>query len=185
MFHVEHSHILSFSDDIRPDSKSFRRQLSLTAIRSRIKLISGNQRSKMEIPNAFIGQASQPTADELSAALGASVVVWQELVDWFAEQKVVVQEWNSYSPKAGWSLRLKVKKRNIVHLAPCSSCFRVAFIFGDKAIAAARQSNLAKSTLKLLDEAPRYPEGTGLRMTVKSTRDLVEIRKLALIKLAN
>jgi hypothetical protein len=139
----------------------------------------------MENPNAFIGQAVQPTAEELASALGPAVVVWQELIDWFAEQKVVVQEWNSYSLKAGWSLRLKLKKRNIIYLAPCLGCFRVALIFGDKAIAAARQSNLAKSTLKLLDEAPRYPEGTGLRMTVKSTRDLVEIRKLALIKLAN
>jgi hypothetical protein len=52
-------------------------------------------------------------------------------------------------------------------------------------MAAARQSNLAGSTLKRLDEAPRYPEGTGLRLIVKSSKDLVEIRKLALIKLAN
>jgi hypothetical protein len=139
----------------------------------------------MEILNAFIGKAAQPTAEELASALGTSVVVWQELVDWFAEQKVVVQEWNSYSPKAGWALRLKVKKRNIIYLAPCSGCFRVALVFGDKAVAAARQSNLSENTLKLLDEAPRYPEGTGLRLTVKSSRDLVEIRKLALIKLAN
>ena len=87
--------------------------------------------------------------------------------------------------KYGWSLRLKDKKRNIIYLSPCEGCFRVAFIFGDKAIAAARQSDLSKSTLKLLDEAPRYPEGTGLRLMVKSAKDLVEIRKLALIKLAN
>jgi hypothetical protein len=139
----------------------------------------------MENPNAFIGKTTQPTAEEVIAVLGATAVVWKELIAWFAEQNVVDQEWNSYSHKYGWSLRLKVKKRNIIHLAPCSGCFRVAFIFGDKAVAAARQSNLSKSTLKLLDEAPRYPEGTGLRFTVKSSKDLAAIRKLALIKLAN
>jgi hypothetical protein len=139
----------------------------------------------MDNPNAFIGKATQPTLDELVSALGPAAIVWQELVDWFAEQKVVDQEWKSYSPKAGWSVRLKVKKRNIIYLSPCASCFIVGFIFGDKAVAAARQGGLSKSTLKLLDEAPRYPEGTGLQLTVKSSKDLAAIRKLALIKLAN
>ena len=139
----------------------------------------------MENPNAFIGQTTQPTTEEVIAVLGPTGALWKELIDWLAEQKVVDQEWNSYSPKAGWSLRLKVKKRNIIYLSPCSGCFRVALIFGDKAVAAARQAGLSKSTLKLLDEAPRYQEGTGLRLSVKSSKDLAAIRKLALIKLAS
>ena len=139
----------------------------------------------MENPNAFIGKTTQPTAEEVAAALGPTAEIWKQLVEWLAEQGIANPEWKSYSPKAGWSVRLKVKKRNIIYFAPCKGCFRVAFIFGDKAVAAARQAGLSKSTLKLLDEAPRYPEGTGLRLTVKSSRDLVEIRKLALIKLAN
>ena len=139
----------------------------------------------MENPNAFIGKNTQPTAEEVIAVLGPTAAVWKELIDWLAEQNVVDQEWKSYSPIAGWSVRLKVKKRNIIYLSPCSGCFRVAFIFGDKAVAAARQADLSKSTLKLLNEALRYPEGTGLRPTVKSPKDLAAIRKLALIKLAN
>jgi hypothetical protein len=139
----------------------------------------------MENQNAFIGKTTLPTAEEVTAALGSSAEIWKQLVDWLAEQGIANPEWNSYSPKAGWSVRLKVKKRNIVYLAPCKGCFRVAFIFGDKAVTAARQSNLSKNTLKLLDEAPRYPEGTGLRLTVKSSKNLGAIRKLALIKLAN
>jgi hypothetical protein len=139
----------------------------------------------MDIPNAFIGHAAQPTAEELAAALGPTAVVWKELVDWLAEQKIVDEEWKCVGKKYGWSFRLKVKQRNIIHMSPCEGCFRVAFIFGDKTVAAARQSNLSKSTLKLIDEAPRYPEGTGLRLLVKSSKDLVEIRKLALIKRSN
>jgi hypothetical protein len=139
----------------------------------------------MDTPNAFIGKTTQPTAEEVAAALGSTAEIWKQLIEWLAEQGVATQEWNSYSPKAGWSLRLKVKKRNIIYLSACSDCFRVAFIFGDKAVAVARQAVLSKSTLKLLDEAPRYPEGTGLRLTVKSSKDLAAIRKLALIKLAN
>jgi len=139
----------------------------------------------MEIPNAFIGKTSAPTVDEVVAALGPTSEVWKQLIDWMAEQGATVQEWNSYSAKSGWAMRLKVKKRNIVYLAPCSGCFRVAFTLVDRAVAAARQSNLSKSNLKLLDEAPKYPEGTGVRLIVKAPKDLAAIRKLALIKLAN
>ena len=139
----------------------------------------------MDTPNAFIGKTTLPTAEEVAAVLGTTAAIWNQLVDWLAEQDVANPEWNSYSPKAGWSVRLKFKKRNIVYLAPCNGCFRVAFVLGDKAVAAARQAGLSKSTLKLLDEAPRYPEGTGLRLIVKAEKDLATIRKLALIKLAN
>ena len=140
----------------------------------------------MDIPNAFIGKTAHPTSEELTAALGSSAALWKEFLDWLAEEKGITdQEWNSTSPKYGWALRMKLKKRNIVYLSPCSGCFRVAFVLGDRAVAAARQSDLPKSTLKLLDEAPKYPEGTGVRLVVKAAKDLVAIRQFALIKLAN
>jgi hypothetical protein len=139
----------------------------------------------METPNAFIGKTTKPTEAEIAAALGATAALWKQLVGWMAEQGVAESEWNSYSPKAGWALRLKVKKRNIVYLGPCDGCFRAAFVLGDRAVAAAWKSDLAKGTLKLLDEAPRYAEGTGVRLMVKTAKDLAAIRKLALIKMAN
>jgi len=139
----------------------------------------------MEIANAFIGKATTPTSEEVSAALGESNEVWTTLIDWFAELGVVEREWNSYSLKYGWSLRLKLKKRTIVHLSPCNGCFRAAFILGDKAVAAARNSDLSKNVLKLLDAATRYAEGTGIRLVVRQKKDLAAVRKLAMIKLAN
>jgi hypothetical protein len=139
----------------------------------------------MEIPNAFIGQPAQPTDAEIAAALGPTAETWKQLLDWLAAQGASIQEWKSSSPKYGWSLLLKLKKRTIVYLAPCDGCFRVAFVLGDRAVAAARQSDLPKPVLKLLDEATHYAEGTGLRLVVKAAKDLAAIRKLALIKLAN
>jgi hypothetical protein len=139
----------------------------------------------VDTSNAFIGKATTPTAEEVTAALAESNEAWKMLVDWLAEQGVAEQEWNSFSVKYGWSLRLKMKKRTIVHLSPCSGCFRAAFILGDKAVAAARQSDLSREVLKLLDSATRYAEGTGIRLLVKQKKDLAAIRKLAAIKLAN
>jgi hypothetical protein len=133
-------------------------------------------------PNAFIGRTKPPTDDELSIELGAARALWDELL---TELALPIQEWNSYSPKAGWSLKVKLKKRTIVYLAPCHGKFRVAFVLGDKAVAAARQLKLPKAVLKIIDEAPRYPEGTGVRLEIAARKDLAAVKKLAEVKLAN
>lgn len=139
----------------------------------------------METVNAFIGKTKAPTETEVATALGSTAALWKQLVGWMAEHGAGESEWNSSGAKYGWALRLKVKKRNIVYLGPCDGCFRVAFALGDKAVAAARKSDLPKNTLKIIDEAPRYAEGTGVRLIVKAEKDLGAIKKLALIKMAN
>ena len=137
-------------------------------------------------PNAFIGRTAQPTDSDLADALGATKTLWDGLLaDLGAEHGVTIQEWSSYSVKAGWSMRLKRGKRTIVWLAPCAGTFRVAFILGDRAVAAARQSALSAAVLRALDEAPKYPEGTGLRLLIKSPKDIPTVKKLTVIKLEN
>jgi hypothetical protein len=140
----------------------------------------------MEPSNAFIGNVTQPSSEELSLALGAAEEAWKRLVDWLRrEQHLDGEEWNSSSPKHGWSLRLKLKKRTIVYLAPCAGCFRAAFVLGDRAVAAARQADLPASVVRAINEAPRYGEGTGVRLIVKETKELAAIEMLAEIKLAH
>ncbi len=137
-------------------------------------------------PNAFIGQTKPPTDAELSAALGEAKALWDKLLGELAGKlKLTVQEWNSYSPKAGWSLRLKRKDRNIVYLAPRKSCFLASFALGDKAVAAARESGLPPAVIKTINEARRYAEGTAVRLEIKSARDIAVLIHLAGLKLAN
>ena len=133
-------------------------------------------------PNAFIGRTKPPTDEELSAKLGAARALWDELL---TELALPIQEWNSYSPKAGWSLKVKLGKRTILYLSPCHNSFRVAFVLGAKAVEVARQLKLPKAVMKIIDEAPRYPEGTGVRLEIQAREDLAAVRKLAEIKLAN
>jgi hypothetical protein len=143
-------------------------------------------RCSVEIPNAFIGKAAKPSADELDSALGSSATVWEQFVDWIAkEHAITVQEWKCYSAKFGWSLRLKLKKRTIVYLSPCDGCFRVLFILGDRAIEATNQIDLPPDVVAAISQAPKYPEGTGIRLMVNRASDLIAIRKLVAIKLAH
>jgi hypothetical protein len=140
----------------------------------------------MENFNAFINHAAQPTTEELATALGPTTTIWNKLVRCLADEYgLTVHEWNSYSLKAGWSMRLKLKKRNILYMSPCKDYFRVAFILGDKAVKATRQIKLPQRIVKVIDDAPHYPEGTGIRLIVKRMSDLPAIYKLAAIKLAN
>jgi hypothetical protein len=140
----------------------------------------------MTLANAFIGKLKKPTNDDLTKALGPAKSLWDQLLDELADQfDLVDQEWNSYSPKYGWSLRLKRKKRNILYLCPCQGCFYVAFILGDKAVKAAHQSKLPKRVIKIIVEAKRYAEGTGVRLEVKKPKDIDVITKLTTIKLEN
>jgi hypothetical protein len=140
----------------------------------------------MDIPNAFVGKKEKPTATELTTALGKAAPAWEELTARLsAELGVTDQEWKSYSPKYGWSAKLKLKKRPILHLSPCAGCFWALFILGDRAVKAAGENRLSATLSKALDEAPRYPEGTGVRFLVKTPRQIPSILKLAQIKLAN
>ena len=134
------------------------------------------------LPNAFIGRPKPPTDDELSAVLGAARALWDQLL---SELALPTQEWHSYSVKAGWALRLKQGKRTILYVTPCAGSFRVSFALGEKAMQAARESKLPAPVMKILDESPRYAEGTGVRLDVTAKKDLAIVRKLVAAKLAN
>jgi hypothetical protein len=137
-------------------------------------------------PNAFIGRHEQPTDASLNDALGRSKAAWDQLLADLARDQVTTgYEWKSYSPKMGWSLRVKHKARTMVWLAPLQDSFMVMFILGDKAVRAATRSDLPKRIVEAIKKAPKYPEGTGVRVVVTSIKDLDVLKKLAAIKLAN
>lgn len=137
-------------------------------------------------PNAFIGRTEVPTESDLETVLGAAKPVWDRVVvDMAQELNIPNREWKSYGSKSGWALKLQRGKRNIVHLSPCAGSFAVLFILGERAVEAARAGRLGARATKLLAKAPRYPEGTGIRLQVKHVRDLPLIKKLAVIKIEN
>ena len=138
------------------------------------------------LPNAFIGKPKKPTDDELSVVLGAAKPLWDQLLVELADQHDTgIHEWNSYSLKAGWSLKVKRGTRTILYLSPYRGGFRASFALGDKAVKAAFQSDLPVRVLKLIREAKRYAEGTAVRIDVKTGQDVPIIKKLAELKLEN
>src|ERR1043165_6271393 len=125
--------------------------------------------------NAFIGKAAAPSDAELAAELGTAKALWDRIRDGLQ----LPGEWHSYSKKAGWSMRLKRGERNIAYLIPGHGEFDVSMVFGDRAVAAARDRGLAA----IFDGAKRYAEGTAVRFPMKGTRDFTTLKKLVEVKL--
>ena len=141
-------------------------------------------KSAVPLDNAFIGRPKPPTDQELNAALGPSRPLWEQLLrDLSTELRAPIREWNSYSQKAGWSLRVKRGDRVIVYLAPCEGYFRASFALGDKALQAARASGLPQPVLEIIATAKKYAEGTAVRIRVNGQEDVEVVKKLAKAKL--
>ena len=130
-------------------------------------------------PNAFIGRATKPKHADLARALHESVGLWDALVAGIETEFGLKQEWNSFSAKYGWSLRLKKKDRNIVYLAPYAGEFAVMILLGAKALAAAKH----ELPSGVFAGAIKYPEGTAIRVPIRSQADFAIVRRLVAAKL--
>lgn len=136
--------------------------------------------------NAFIGKPEEPSDAEVAKELGSTKPYWDRLLEVLGKRlDCDGREWNSYSRKAGWSLKVKRKERTIVYLSPSRGCFMASFALGDKAVSAARRAKLPPSALELINHAKRYAEGTAVRIEVHGSKDVAVVEKLAAIKLKN
>ncbi len=130
-------------------------------------------------PNAFIGRTTKPRDVDVAAALGGAKPLWDQVVAELEREHGLKPEWNSFSPKYGWSLRMKRKDRNIVYLGAYSGGFAAMLILGGKALQAARK-NLPSGVFA---DAKKYPEGTAVRVEMKTEGDLEIVKPLVLAKL--
>jgi hypothetical protein len=113
-------------------------------------------------------------------------VFWNELKRLIASRfSPLSEEWGFTSKKTGWGLRLKREKRTVLYMTPCEGYFMASFALGEKAVKAAHESDLPVSVLQVIDSAKKYAEGRGVRLEVRSAKDVRNVEKLAVIKMAS
>ena len=133
--------------------------------------------------SVFAEKSIQPDDQMLAEALGRAYPLWIEIKSHIqAEYGELVEEWKHYGPKSGWILKSLNKKRNLFFLTPCQGYFRIAFVFGDKAVAAIEKSDLPAAMIEEIRAAKKYAEGRGLRLEVKKRSDVKNVKKLIAIK---
>jgi hypothetical protein len=136
--------------------------------------------------SAFDDRSAAPDAAAIAAVLGRSAALWANVKESLgAEFGTLIEEWTFAGKAYGWSLRLKRQKRAIVYLTPRAKHFLASFALGEKACRAAESAGLAPATLALIEAAPRYPEGRGVRIEVRTRADVEQVVRLARVKMAN
>ena len=134
--------------------------------------------------SVFDDEAGPPDARELEEALGRAAPLWDELIRHVCETYPPVTEaWNHGGDKFGWSLRLKRGDRNLLYLTPQMGQFLLGVVLGEPAAERAHEERLPREVLELVDGAPRYGEGRGIRLPVRTEEDLETAKALAALKL--
>ena len=134
----------------------------------------------------FKEKSAKPDDQSLAQALGKTARHWDKIKSSLAEEYgELTEEWKFYSKKSGWTLKTLRKKRNLFFFEPRDGYFRIIFVFGDKAVALVKDSNLPDAIKEELRNARKYAEGRGLTIEVKSAKETKLILQLVEIKLAN
>jgi hypothetical protein len=136
--------------------------------------------------SALDDKASEPTDADVAEVLGEAFHLWIDLKDLMASQvDPLAEDWTFSGKKWGWSLRFKHNKRAILYMTPSTGFYHVGFALGEKAVAAAHESDLPQNLLELVDESQKYAEGRAVRLEVRSSEDLDSVVGIAAIKMAN
>lgn len=134
----------------------------------------------------FDDKALPPREADLKQALGKTFKLWCDLRDHVVKEYAPISpEWGYASKSTGWGLRLKGEKRAVLYMTPCEGYFLASFALGEKAVAAAHAAKLPDPVLEVIDRAPKYAEGRGVRLEVQTSKGVDSIKKLAAIKMAN
>lgn len=134
----------------------------------------------------FNAKDNKPDERSFQAALGKSIALWKRIRLHINDKYGrTAEEWKYYGPSSGWTLKVLLKKRNLFFLKPHKGYFKIAFVFGEKAVAAIEKSSLPSSIKTDLAKARKYVEGRGLRLDVKREKDLNDVIKLIGVKITS
>ena len=112
--------------------------------------------------------------------------MWAELrADISSEFAPLTEKWSFSGKSHGWILQLRQKRKTVLYMVPCPGYFVASFALGEKACQAAQGRSLPAQVLKTIQDAPKYPEGRGVRLEVRNKKDLANVGELASIKMAN
>jgi hypothetical protein len=118
------------------------------------------------------------------SALGRAYPMWAGIVRVVGELASPLDvAWRPSKIAFGHVCLLRHKKRTLLYLLPEEARVTVAIVLGERAYGLAMASTLSAAVKKSLSEARPYAEGRGIRVPVKTARDLATIRKLVAIKM--
>lgn len=126
-----------------------------------------------------------PDNESLANVLGSTRTLWNRLFEYAEEKSNALGEWKFYSKKAGWSYVVKSGKRTLFHMIPQDGYFKLTFVYGEKAVEKAKESNIPEHIICCIEEAAPYVKGRSFMVDVKNDTDIEIVKQLLLIKEGN
>lgn len=138
----------------------------------------------MEDISVFLKKENIPDESTLKDKLDDTFLLWKRIEEMvLSKYPQANPEWNFPGKKYGWSFRIKDKKRAIIYLLPREGYFKVAFVFGERAVEKIVASGITSSIKEKLLQAKKYAEGRGIRIDIKNDELFKDIENLVDIKL--
>ena len=136
--------------------------------------------------SAFEKKDSPPGPRDLARALGPAARHWSALISHVtSEYPPLAQHWHHAGPGFGWSLRLRREERIVLYLIPRQGSFLAGVVLGEKAVKAAQTTRTHRDLLAIIEAAPRYAEGRGIRVAVFTAKHVRTIQRLLALKMAS
>ena len=86
-----------------------------------------------------------PNKEALSAALKENQVLWDKTLEISGGKG----EWKFYGKAAGWTFQVRKGKRTLFYMMPKDGWFQLTFVYGERAVEAAKSANLPERVLKI------------------------------------
>ena len=134
----------------------------------------------------FDNKAVVPDDNMVADALADALPLWNELQNHVRENYPNISgEWKHYGKASGWVFKTISKKRNLFFSIPLNGCFRLNFVFGDKAVACIEAADLPEELKDEIRNATPYVEGRGISLDVNRHEQLETVKCLLKIKFEN
>ena len=142
---------------------------------------------KVSCLSAFGDKAVMPDDSMVTAVLGSTAGIWDELCTYIeSSYPNVTGQWMHYGKAAGWTYKLISKKRNLLFCVPMIGCFRLRIVLGEKACACVETDNeLPEEIKQAFHDAAPYTEGRSIDVDIEQHGQLEAIKRLLKIKYEN
>ena len=127
----------------------------------------------------FGEKAVVPNEEALNSVLKDSKILWDKMIVFSGG----IGEWKFYSKAAGWTYQIKKNKRALFYMMPKDGWFQLTFVYGERAVEAAKSADLPEQTLSDLLQAKAYVEGCSIAINVNSDVDMGTAQKLLQLKI--
>ncbi|WXG46606.1 MAG: DUF3788 domain-containing protein [Candidatus Atabeyarchaeum deiterrae] len=133
--------------------------------------------------SVFVDKKHQPTLGDMSRVVGSERELWEDLIQFIADDHGIQSDFGFYGKNYGWALRYRKGGKALLSMYPGRGMFTVQIIVGSAEKENAFNLTLSRKVRKVLEDAHEFREGGGLFMPIESKEDIGDVKKLLMVKL--